>query len=183
LGLSTVRSIVKSHGGFVTVYSELNKGTSFKVYIPAAEQETQSTEAGPEEGIPMGKGETILVVDDEVSLRDITRQILESYGYKVLTAADGTEAVAKFVETKKDIRLVITDMMMPYLDGAATIRAIKKIDPEARFIATSGLMASEYAKEARGLGVQAFLAKPYTAEKLLHTLREVLDQKPGESGV
>jgi len=182
LGLSTVRSIVKSHGGFVTVYSELNKGTSFKVYIPAAEQETQSGEAGPEEGVPMGEGETILVVDDEVSLRDITRQILESYGYRALTAADGTEAIAKFVEMRNDIRLVITDMMMPYMDGAATIRAIRNIDPGARFIATSGLMASDYAREAKGLGVQAFLTKPYTAEKLLHTLREVLDQKPGESG-
>lgn len=183
LGLSTVRSIVKSHGGFVTVYSELNKGTSFKVYIPAAEQETQSKEAGPEEGIPMGEGETILVVDDEVSLRDITRQILESYGYKVQTSADGTEAIVKFVEMKKDIRLVITDMMMPYMDGAATIRAIRKIDPEARFIATSGLTASEHEKEAKGLKVQAFLAKPYTAEKLLHTLREVLDQKSEETGL
>jgi PAS domain S-box-containing protein len=181
LGLSTVRSIVKSHGGFVTVYSELNKGTSIKVYIPAAEQEAQSKEAGPEEGIPMGEGETILVVDDEVSLRDITRQILESYSYKVLTAADGTEAITKFVEMKADVRLVITDMMMPYMDGAATIRAIRRIDPKARFIATSGLMASEYAKEAKGLGVQAFLAKPYTAEKLLHTLREVLEQEGGVS--
>ena len=176
LGLSTVRSIIKSHGGFVTVYSEPNKGTSFKVYIPAAEQEGQPKEAGPEEGIAMGERETILVVDDEVSLRDITRQILESYGYKVLTAADGTEAVTKFVEMKADIRLVITDMMMPYMDGAATIRAIRRIDPKAHIIATSGLMTSEYAKEAKGLGVQAFLAKPYTAEKLLHTLREVLEQ-------
>ena len=69
------------------------------------------------------------------------------------------------------------------MDGAATIRAIKRIDPEARFIATSGLMASEYAKEAKGLGVQAFLAKPYTAEKLLHTLREVLDQESEETGL
>ncbi len=182
LGLSTVRSIVKSHGGFVTVYSEPNKGTSFKIYIPAAEQGGQPKEAGPEEGIPMGEGETILVVDDEVSLRDITSQILESYGYKVLTAADGTEAVTKFVEMKADVRLVITDMMMPYMDGAATIRAIRRIDPNVRFIATSGLMTSEYAKEAKGLGVQAFLAKPYTAEKLLHILREVLDRKAEEPG-
>jgi len=181
LGLSTVHSIVKSHGGFVTVYSELNKGTSFKVYIPAADQGLPLRETGPEEGIPAGLGETILLVDDEVSLRDISRQILESYGYRVVTAADGTEAVARFVERKKDIRLVITDMMMPYMDGANTIRAIRRIDPRARIIATSGLTASEDESEARGLGVQAFLAKPYTAEKLLHTLREALDREDGSS--
>ena len=82
---------------------------------------------------------------------------------------------------KKSIRLAIIDMMMPYMDGAATIRAIRKIDPKARFVATSGLTASEHEREAKGMGVQAFLAKPYTAEKLLHTLREVLDQKAEES--
>jgi PAS domain S-box-containing protein len=179
LGLSTVRSIVKSHGGFVTVYSEPNKGSSFKVYVPAAEQGAESGERGPDEGIPMGKGEAILIVDDEASMRDISRQILESYGYQVITAADGTEAVAKFAQGKDEIRLVVTDMMMPYMDGAATIRAIHRIDPGARFIATSGLTAGENEKEARDLGVEAFLAKPYTAERLLHALRDVLDRDGG----
>jgi PAS domain S-box-containing protein len=180
LGLSTVRSIVKSHGGFINVYSEPSKGASFKIYLPAAEQGSVSPVEGPEEGIPMGEGELILVVEDEVSLRDITRQTLESYGYRVLTALDGTDAVARYIERKDEVRLMITDMMMPYLDGPATIRAIRRVNPAARIIATSGLMISEYAKEAKGLGVEAFLAKPYTAETLPQTIRRVLERKTVE---
>jgi CheY-like chemotaxis protein len=174
LGLATTLSIVKSHGGFINVYSEVNKGSSFKVYIPAVEQGAAASEEEGHEGIPMGEGELILVVDDEVAVRDITREILESYGYRVVTAGDGTEALALYVQNKREIRVMITDMMMPYMDGASTIRAIRKIDPGARIIATSGLMTNEYAKEAAGLGVHAFLAKPYTAETFLKTLREVL---------
>ena len=174
LGLSTSRSIVKNHGGFINAYSEPGKGASFKVYIPAAERGQATRGESIPEVIPMGEGELVLVVEDEISLREITQKILESYGYRVMTAADGTEAVVQYVEQKGGIRLVLTDMMMPYLDGAATIRAIRKIDPQARIVATSGLMVSEYAKEAKGLGVHAFLAKPYTADMLLRTLREVL---------
>jgi len=174
LGLSTVRSIVKSHGGFINVYSEQGKGTSFKVYLPAVEQDSKARDESIPEGIPMGEGELILIVEDEISVRDITRQILESYGYLVVTALDGAEALALYIERKGEIRLVITDMMMPYMDGAATIRAIRKIDPKACVIATSGLMISEYAKEAKSLGAQKFLAKPFTAETLLQTLREML---------
>jgi PAS domain S-box-containing protein len=177
LGLSTVRTIVKNHGGFVTVDSEPGKGTSFRVYIPVSEQGVQPKESGPEQGIPMGDGESILVVDDEASLRDMTRQVLESCGYRVTTAANGTEAVARFAERKADFQLVVTDMMMPYMDGPATIRAIRKIDPRARFIVTSGSMVDEHAREAEKLGVQAFLSKPYTAEELLRTLRQALEKK------
>ena len=181
LGLSTVRSIVKNHGGFINVYSEPGKGTSFKVYLPAAEQGAQAHEETVREGVPMGEGELILIVEDELSLRDITRQILESYGYQVVTAADGTEALAQYLERKGEIRLVFTDMMMPYMDGAATIRAIRKIDPRACIIATSGLMVSEYAKEAKDLGAQEFLGKPYTAETLLKSLKEVLGRASAAS--
>ena len=119
---------------------------------------------------PEGNGELILVVDDETAVREITRQILECLWYQVVTAGDGTEALVQYVQRKGEIRVLIVDMMMPYMDGAATIRAIRKIDSKARIIATSGLMTNGYAKEARGLGVDAFLAKPHTAETLLQTL-------------
>jgi two-component system, cell cycle sensor histidine kinase and response regulator CckA len=176
LGLSTAHSIVKSHGGFINVYSEPGKGASFKVYLPAAEQGASPHGESTANGVPMGEGELILIVDDESSIRDITGQILESYGYEVATAVDGTSALVQFIERKNEIRLVITDMMMPYMDGAATIRAIRNIDPRMRVVATSGLMLNEYASEAKSLGVQAFLAKPYTAETLLQTIREVLER-------
>ena len=127
-----------------------------------------------QEGIPLGKGELILVVDDDAAIRDITRQVLESYGYRVATARDGTEAVALYVQNKTEIRATITDMMMPHVDGAATIRAIRNIEPRARIIATSGLAEGHLSAETSGLDVQAFLAKPYAADTLLKTLNGVL---------
>jgi hypothetical protein len=174
LGLSTTHSIAKGHGGFINVYSEVGKGSAFKVYIPAADQGQVDRAEKVQEGIPMGEGELILVADDEASVREITKQILESYGYQVLLAKDGTEAVVHYAEKRGQVQVVFTDMMMPFMDGAATIRALRKIDPGVKIIATSGLATSGQAKEAAGLGVDAFLSKPYTAEALLGTLRNVL---------
>jgi PAS domain S-box-containing protein len=174
LGLSTAHSITKAHGGFINVYSEVGKGSAFKVYIPVADQGQAGQEEKVPEGIPMGEGELILVVDDEAAVREITKQILESYGYQVLLAKDGTEAVVHYAEKREEIRVVLTDMMMPFMDGAATIRALRRIEPTVKIISTSGLATPGQAKEAAGLGVDAFLAKPYTAEALLGTLRNVL---------
>ena len=178
LGLSTVRSIVQSHGGFVHVYSQVGKGTSFKVYIPAAEQEAAAGLIAAPEQVPTGQGQLILVVEDEVSLRDITRQILESYGYRVATAPNGTEALVKLREKRSEVRLVITDMMMPFMDGASLIRAVRRSNSGMPIIATSGLTGGEQSREARALGVQAFLSKPYASETLLRTIRDVLNGAP-----
>jgi CheY-like chemotaxis protein len=122
----------------------------------------------------MGEGELILIADDEAAVREITKQILEAYGYQVLLAKDGTEALVHYAEKREEIRVVVTDMMMPFMDGAATIRALRNISPTVKIIATSGLATSGQANEAAGLGVDSFLAKPYTAEALLETLRNVL---------
>lgn len=174
LGLSTVVGIVRSHGGFVNVYSEIGRGAQFKVYLPAIElsHPAQPQIVRPE--LPGGNGELILVVDDENSIREIAKETLRSFGYRVLTANDGTEALALFASRKNEIRCIITDMMMPYMDGPATIRAIRKLDPQAKIIATSGLKDSEKTEEASQMGISAFLQKPYTAEKLLKTLANVL---------
>jgi hypothetical protein len=174
LGLSTAHSIAKAHGGFINVYSEVGKGSAFKVYIPVADQGQAGRAEKVPEGIPMGEGELILVVDDEAAVREITKQILESYDYQVLLAKDGTEAIVHYAEKRKQVRVVITDMMMPFMDGAATIRALRRIDPTVKIISTSGLATPGQAKEAAALDVDAFLAKPYTAEALLETLRNVL---------
>ncbi|HEY0077366.1 MAG TPA: PAS domain S-box protein [Pyrinomonadaceae bacterium] len=178
LGLSTALTIVRSHGGFMGVYSEPGKGTQFTVYLPALEmRETAARVETKRAELPEGHGELILVVDDEESIRQITRGTLETFGYEVLTAGDGTEAVALYAQHRDRIRLVLTDMMMPFMDGPATIRALQKLDPQVKIIAASGLGGNEKSAEALSAGVKKFLPKPYTAEKLLTTLAEVLNAK------
>jgi PAS domain S-box-containing protein len=177
LGLSTVMAIVKSHEGIIDVYSELGKGTTFKVYLPAMELSVEAQKLVTQQiSVPRGKGETILVVDDEPSILIITSQTLQAFGYRVLTAADGAEAVAAYVEHRKDIAVVLTDMSMPVMDGAAVIRALTKINPEIRIIAASGLNANGEAAKVSGVSAQHFLTKPYTAGTLLKTLRAILEE-------
>ena len=173
LGLSTVVGIVKSHGGFVDVYSEPGRGTQFKVYLPALAEAVEPAVA-PAPELPAGKGELILVVDDEAPIREVTRETLESYGYRVLTAADGTEAVALFAAHADEVAAVLTDMMMPYMDGPATIRALRKLRPGVKLIASSGLSGDAKLAEATQAGARIVLNKPYTAEKLLKALAELL---------
>jgi CheY-like chemotaxis protein len=174
LGLSTAMTIVKSHGGFINVYSEIGKGSQFTLYLPAHETESLEQVERQQAQLPLGHGELILVVDDEESIREITRGTLETFGYRVLTASDGTEAVALYAENKDEIEIVLTDMMMPFMDGPATIRALKRLNPQIKIIAASGLAANDKAVEAQNVGVKNFLPKPYTAEKLLTTLAELL---------
>ena len=174
LGLSTALTIVHSHGGFVNVYSEPNKGTQFTVYLPAAAGGESAAAEIARPDFPIGHGELILVVDDEDAIRQITKGTLETFNYRVLVAGDGTEAVALYAQHREEIALVLTDMMMPFMDGPATIRALQKLNPQVQIIAASGLAAHDKATEATALGVRLFLAKPYTAEKLLHALAEIL---------
>jgi CheY-like chemotaxis protein len=173
LGLSTALGIVRGHGGFINVYSEPGRGTRFSVFLPAAETAQTKQALQQQDDLPVGRGELILVVDDEASIRDITKTTLEAYGYRVQTANDGTEAVAAFAPRAAEINAVLMDMMMPVMDGPATIRVLQKLDPKVRVIATGGLAAS--AKAAELVGVKCFVEKPYTADKLLITLRQVLD--------
>lgn len=174
LGLSTALTIVKSHGGFMNVYSEVNKGSQFALYLPALDTLGKAEAGVLQTDLPLGHGELILVVDDEESIRDITRGTLETFGYQVLTASDGTEALALYADRKDEIAVVLTDMMMPFMDGPATIRALLKMDSEVKIIAASGLMGGHQAGEAALEGVKLFLSKPYTAEKLLKALAEVI---------
>ncbi|MDZ8053589.1 MAG: PAS domain S-box protein [Aulosira sp. ZfuVER01] len=172
LGLSTVMGIIKSHNGFVTVYSELEQGSCFKVYLPS--REAKETKLVTNTELPSGNGELILVVDDEVSICQIAKTTLESHNYRILTASDGIGALALYAQHIDDISVVLIDMMMPVMDGASTILMLQRMNPKAQIIAMSGIMAYEAAAQKKSLGIREFLPKPFTAHVLLNTLQEVL---------
>ena len=177
LGLSAVMAITRSHGGFVNVYSEVGKGTAFKVYLPATDRSSKTREAHSDQiTLPRGNGETVLIIDDEASILTVTSQTLQAFGYRVVTAADGAHGLAVYAENKKEISVVLTDMMMPVMGGAATIQALMRINPNVKIIAASGLDANGAPAKVTGGGVRHFLTKPYTAETLLTVLRATLDE-------
>jgi two-component system, cell cycle sensor histidine kinase and response regulator CckA len=177
LGLSTVIGIVKSHHGFIDVFSEIGVGTKFKVYLPA----TDILEAAPVPSSPsptnlnpqkhLGQSKLILVVDDEVAVQEIMQATLETYGYRVITASDGIEAIACYA--KHNISAVLLDMMMPLLDSATIIRTLLKLNPQVNIIAMSGLATNEAVTKTLNEGVKAFLAKPFTAAELLNLLSDL----------
>jgi PAS domain S-box-containing protein len=171
LGLSTVLGIVKSHHGFINVYSELNKGTRFKVYFPATDSQPLAPIVLPE--LQLGNGELILVVDDELAVLEVTQATLESHGYKTLIAKDGIEAIAAYAEHKRDISVVVLDLMMPSLDAVTTIRTLHKLNPQVQIIAMSGLATNEALTKTVNEGVKAFLAKPFTALELLNVVAKL----------
>jgi two-component system cell cycle sensor histidine kinase/response regulator CckA len=176
LGLSTVYSIVKSHGGFINVQSDVGVGTTFAIHLPASAHE-QAGEPDDEEGAPAamdsGNGELILIVDDEDSILETAQAALESSGYRVLTARDSLEALSLLKHHQQEIDAVVTDIMMPEMDGLATIRALRKIREDLPVIAASG-MGSDLSEDALAAGAHLFLSKPFTAEKLCAALQELL---------
>jgi two-component system, cell cycle sensor histidine kinase and response regulator CckA len=173
LGLSTALGIIKSHRGFITVSSTPGQGTQFKMFLPAV---TAANSAEVVDlGVLVGHQELILVVDDEVHVREVTKASLETYCYRALTACDGVEAIALYAQQQSDIGLVIVDMMMPTMDGATTIRILQKLNPQVKVIAVSGLpQDSIESLTAAPLGIQGFLPKPYTVEELVKAVYDAL---------
>jgi two-component system, cell cycle sensor histidine kinase and response regulator CckA len=172
LGLSTSLGIVKNHGGFVEVCSDVDQGAQFKVYLP-----TMADEVLPIAPAPMvlrGNNELILIVEDETAIQQVTSTALIDNHYRTLIASDGIEAIALYAERKQEIALVLMDIMMPSLDGLSAIRALQKLNPAVKVVAMSGLATHSQVTEASGDAVKAFLAKPYTMSELLDTLHQVL---------
>lgn len=181
LGLSTVYSIVRSHGGFATVYSELGHGTTFAIYLPAADDDALVHEgAATGDEAVRGNGETILVVDDEPFILETAHDILDSHGYAVLTAANGREALDLWRLHRDEIALVLTDVMMPEMDGIALIQALRAEAPFLPILAASGMMG-EKADQVMAAGADRFLSKPFTVDRMTATLRELLDRTEGEA--
>ncbi len=173
LGLSTAMAIVKGHEGLLDFETSPQTGTEFIVCLPALPE--AAAQKKPEDALrPEGRQELVLLVDDEASVRLVVKQTLESFQYRVLTAADGATAVSIYKERRNEISLVLTDMMMPGMDGADTIAALKVINPNVRVVAASGLLTDERMLRATSAGAVAFLRKPFTAETMLRTLQQVL---------
>ncbi len=176
LGLSTTLAIIRSHGGFIAVYSEIGKGSTFRVYLPASRTEAAvATPAGPPAVITGGAGELILVVDDEQAIRRVVQRTLERFGYQVITASNGVEALALYEQRGSEIAVVFTDMAMPEMDGPELIAELRVINPSVRIVGSSGLTSSEGLDREVGAPVIHFVSKPYTAEAMLKVMRQVLD--------
>lgn len=179
LGLSTVRGIIKNHGGFIQLDTAVGRGTTFQVYLPVAEAEVKSA-APAAAGAPRGNGELILVVDDEKPVRDMIGNMLTRHGYRVLTASDGVEATAFFAKHANEIRLVVSDLNMPNLDGAMLMRVLKRINADVRVLIVSGLTSPSDSRP--GFRPEdyngAFLRKPFKPEMLLRMTGELLRRAP-----
>jgi CheY-like chemotaxis protein len=174
LGLATVIGIVKGHKGFLSLQSEVGVGTTFKIHLPA-NREARSEEQHDECLADLrGRGELVLVVDDEAPIREVIVGTLEAHNYRCYTAEDGTDALAMYFERRSAFSLIITDLHMGMMDGITLTRSLKKLTPDARIIVSSGNIQKENQTILEGLGVKLFLEKPYTAEKLLLCVKEAL---------
>lgn len=174
LGLSTVIGIVTGHGGAVTVESELGSGSVFEVYLPAVAEPVGIERADdPPRRVAPGtrSGDTVLVVDDEVMILELTRRVLETAGYRVMTAGDGQAALATFEAHRNAIGLVLTDMMMPRMDGHELCRALLEVDPELPMVMMSGVVGPA---ELEMAGVRQVLSKPFSTDQLLAVVGETL---------
>ena len=174
LGLSTTLAIVKAHDGFINCYSEPDKGTVFKVYFPAERMVATEKPAEPDSQLPRGHDELVLVVDDEEPILNLVQNVLKRFGYRVLLAGNGVEAVALYARRQKEVKAVITDMIMPIMDGPSTVIALRAINPDIKIIGSSGLTSQDGVAKARNAGIRHFIPKPYTTETILNTLAEVL---------
>jgi nitrogen-specific signal transduction histidine kinase/ActR/RegA family two-component response regulator len=178
IGLSTVRSIVEGHNGLVAVHTLLGQGSTFTVYLPAAE--AAASAAGPgetESKAAQGNGELVLVVDDEPHIREMASSMLTRSGYRVLTACDGADAVAILASRANEIKVVVTDLVMPNLDGAALASIAQHLNPSVKLLAISGLSSAGRKGKAERFG-SAFLFKPFKVQALLAAVHGLLHPEP-----
>ncbi len=180
LGLSMALGIIKAHHGYLRVRSTEDKGSTFEVYLPAVTEVAVGKARETTGEGPVGRGQVILLVDDEPAVLVVVQKILKLSGYNTLVARDGSEAISLFIQSRGTIELVISDIVMPSMDGVTLMGLIRKIDPGVRLIAASGfkegLGADRLAQMGR-LGISCLLDKPYTKDKLLSTLSKALQER------
>ncbi len=178
LGLAVVYGIIASHKGFVEVESAVNRGTTFHLYLPVAEEEqTQAEQVEQEAGAVLGGSETILLVEDEEMLMEVLSSSLRSKGYTVLAACDGDEALRVFEQHRGDIKLVITDFGLPLRTGFEVFQALRKKAPSLNVVLASGYIDPQQQTMMSAAGVRAFLQKPYQIAEVLKKIREILDER------
>ena len=177
LGLVTVDAIVDKLGGDIVVDSQPGNGTSFEVYLPAVISGEAETGAEAAASAPRGNGELIMLVDDEPKVRDLTQETLEHYGYKVVTANNGAEAVTVYCQRRQEISAVLMDLKMPVMDGVTAITVLRGINPHVMIIATTGSFDGLEQPHAPGREIDGCLRKPYTNARLLKVLGEVVNRR------
>jgi PAS domain S-box-containing protein len=171
LGLSTVLGIIKAHGGSIEVESEFGRGTCFKIYLPAIDSREAETSATAEDSYD-GKGQSILVVDDEAAIREIAKESLEAYNYRVILASDGIEAIDIYAQNYSNIAIVLIDMMMPNLDTRSTIETLRQINSQVKIVVMSG--SYHHLESTIELpNVSAALTKPFATSDLLQALTNI----------
>ena len=175
LGLASVYGIVKNHGGFINVYSEKGRGTTFTIHLPVTEKEIIAKKE-IEKDILKGS-ETVLLVDDEEMIIDVGKRLLEKLGYKVLIAGSGNEALEIYNKNRDKIDMVILDMIMPKMDGGETYDMLKKINPKIKVLLSSGYSINGQATEILARGCDGFIQKPFNIRELSEKLREILDKE------
>ena len=173
LGLASAYGIVKNHGGVITVYSEKGSGSTFHVYLPASDKPVAATKERAEE--IAGGSETILLIDDEEMILEVGRQMLKNLGYRVLTAGSGTQALDVYRGNLGKIDLVILDMIMPRMSGGKVFDALRRIDPEAVVLLSSGYSINGQAMEILRRGCRGFIQKPFGLKDVALKIREILD--------
>jgi CheY-like chemotaxis protein len=175
LGLASAYGIIKNHNGFINVYSEKGKWSTFNIYLPASEKEV------PEKKEPIVdtlKGmETILLVDDERIIIDVCKEMLQHLGYKVLIASSGEEAVNIYSKNQGEVDMVILDMIMPDMNGGEVYKRLSEINPNIKVLLSSGYSINGQAQEIMACGCKGFIQKPFNLQEISLQIREILDKK------